>query len=295
MHFIPAALCLLFMLPFFRLTAEEKYYVIDHEGAGFELFLQLRTIAIILSGIVYVALTLFLINKHQKRIRDTFSDIEKINLRWLQYLTAGISLIWVAVIFGTEETTFALVVVFVLFIGIYGIRQIPIFAHAPTTQQDGMMVKPPDEHTATLETTEAEPIHSEIRKYRKSGLSEADLDQIHMQLNVLMEREKLFSQPDISLNEVARKLDIHPNYLSQVINTRMQKNFYDYINAQRIEEFLHLVADPAQQQYTLLALAFQCGFNSKSSFNRNFKKATGESPSEYLNRTHINLRDTPEH
>jgi AraC-like DNA-binding protein len=74
-----------------------------------------------------------------------------------------------------------------------------------------------------------------------------------------------------------------------VINTRLNKNFYDYINAQRVEAFIRLVAEPQYRRYTLLALAFQCGFNSKSSFNRNFKKVMGDSPSEYLERIHITL------
>ncbi len=74
-----------------------------------------------------------------------------------------------------------------------------------------------------------------------------------------------------------------------MINARLQKTFYDYINAHRVEAFTQLVSDPAQRRYTLLALAFQCGFNSKSSFNRNFKKVMGESPSDYLDRMQVVL------
>lgn len=296
-HFIPAIACLIYMTKFFMLSGVEKYYIIEHEGVGYTLFLQIRSIAIILSGIIYVILTLILLSRHQHSIRDNFSDIEHINLKWLQYLTAGIGLIWLSVIFGTEEITFTIVVVFVLFIGIYGIRQTPIFASGhmptypratdiPTNALSSETVIPPSADIALATANAiAQP------KYKKSGLSEEDVTALHDRLAELMLREQLFTQPDITLGEVARKLGTHPNYLSQVINARLNKTFYDYINAHRVEAFIQAVNDPKQQHYTLLALAFQCGFNSKSSFNRNFKKVMGESPSEYLDRMQVVLED----
>lgn len=297
-HFIPALACLMYMTKFFMLTGSEKYYIIDNEGVGYELFLLIRFIAIILSGIVYVVLTLILLNRHQRSIRENFSDIEHINLKWLQYLTAGISLIWISVIFGTDEITFSIVVIFVLFIGIYGIRQTPIFAsgHPLGTPISivGEQVNNAIDHADTnidagdVIANEPQDIIAQT-KYRKSGLSEGDIDALHRKLTDLMLKEALYTQPDITLGEVARRLDTHPNYLSQVINARLQKTFYDYINAHRVEAFIQAVNDPRQRHYTLLAIAFQCGFNSKSSFNRNFKKVMGESPSDYLDRMQVVL------
>lgn len=291
LHFIPAIMCLVCMSGFFSLPAEEKYYIIDNEGVGYTTFLMIRSLAIMASGVVYVALTLFLLFRHQQRIRDNFSDIEKVNLKWLQYLTVGISLIWIAVIFGTEELTFSIVVVFVLFIGIYGIRQTPIFTAVHATIPGALPEEPGSVNNSATNIPVVEETTDNTTKYKKSGLSEADRTLIADQLQKLMESEHLFTQPDITLGEVARKLDIHSNYLSEVINSRFNKNFYDYINAQRVTAFLSLVSDPKQRQYTLLALAFQCGFNSKSSFNRNFKKATGDTPSEYLQRMHVTLKE----
>ena len=86
--------------------------------------------------------------------------------------------------------------------------------------------------------------------------------------------------------DLARRLNTHPNYLSQVINEKEGKNLYDYVNTLRIEEFIKLVSQPHNQNLTLLSLAYECGFNSKSSFNRYFKKTTGQSPSEYLKQLH---------
>ena len=97
-----------------------------------------------------------------------------------------------------------------------------------------------------------------------------------------MQEEKLYKNSELTLADLSQKLNVHPNVLSQVINSAEQKNFYDYINCQRIEEFKRIILLPENQKFTLLSLAFECGFNSKTAFNRNFKKATGISPSEYL-------------
>jgi AraC-like DNA-binding protein len=142
----------------------------------------------------------------------------------------------------------------------------------------------------TPEIIEPVSVSNSVReKYKKSGLNEQDLEMIHNRLTELMQSEKLYTDPEITLGDVAQKLNIHPNYLSQVINTILNKNFYDYINSQRVEEFKSVVKDPKNQHYTLLSLAFGCGFNSKSSFNRNFRKVTGLSPSHYLLQIHVSL------
>ena len=97
-----------------------------------------------------------------------------------------------------------------------------------------------------------------------------------------MNTEKLFKENDLTLAQLASRLNTHPNYLSQVINDKENKSFFDYINTLRTKEFIEIVSNADNQKYTLMGLAFECGFNSKSSFNKYFKKITGKSPSEYL-------------
>ena len=105
-----------------------------------------------------------------------------------------------------------------------------------------------------------------------------------------MTNHKLFTESELTLAALAKTLDVHPNHLSQVINSYERKNFYDYINFQRVEEFKRLAPQPDNKNYTLLSMAYECGFNSKTSFNRNFRKVTGISPSEYLLQQHISLK-----
>jgi AraC-like DNA-binding protein len=97
-----------------------------------------------------------------------------------------------------------------------------------------------------------------------------------------MTDEKPFTEPELSLNDLAGRLSISPNQLSQVINEQFGKNFWDYVNQHRIQEVETQFRRGVHRKQTLLAIALDAGFNSKASFNRAFKKFTGQTPSEYL-------------
>ena len=152
--------------------------------------------------------------------------------------------------------------------------------------------QPPVDNLSLLESGEPPAItsvHSENSKYEKSLLSDRQLENIHVELMKLMQNEKLYLTPELTLPMVSELLNVHPNTLSEVINRAEQKNFFDFINTMRVEEFKERVVKPENHNYTLLSIAHDCGFNSKTSFNRNFKNITGKSPSEYLKTIRITL------
>lgn len=120
------------------------------------------------------------------------------------------------------------------------------------------------------------------KKYAKSGLSDNEVKSIEAALNAYIASEKPFLDPDLSLKKLAQQIDINPNQLSQVINTQTNKNFFDYINSHRIKELMQILKDQKSKKFTLLSLAYEAGFNSKSTFNSSFKKLTGLTPSEYM-------------
>lgn len=119
------------------------------------------------------------------------------------------------------------------------------------------------------------------RKYKKSLFSEESLSQYQEKLLALMEKEKPYLDPNLSLRSLANLLEIPPNHLSQLLNQGFDKNFAEYINLYRVEAFKAKAADPTQQHLTILALAYESGFNSKTVFNTFFKKATGKTPKVY--------------
>ncbi len=112
------------------------------------------------------------------------------------------------------------------------------------------------------------------------GLSD-ELLSVRDKLLNYMTREQPYLDPDLSLSDLARHLHLNPVQLSQVINTGVGKNFNDFINEYRVVEFQRQLHDPLKGHLSFLGLALDCGFNSKATFNRAFKKITGQSPKEY--------------
>jgi len=119
-------------------------------------------------------------------------------------------------------------------------------------------------------------------KYKKSSLTEERASDYLEQITNLLESERLYLQPDLTIQEISDKLNVPKHYLTESLNTYMGKNFYTLINEYRIREFKDLAAQDKNRHLTLLALAYDSGFNSKSAFNLVFKKQTGETPSQFL-------------
>lgn len=114
---------------------------------------------------------------------------------------------------------------------------------------------------------------------RKTLLSEKELQNLKNKLQGLMQNEKLYLEPNLTLTDLSKNLGVNSSVLSYVINNGFGKNFNDFINEFRIEEVKNKLK--TANDSTLLGIAFDCGFNSKATFNRAFKKFTGFSPKEF--------------
>lgn len=272
-HLMPVVILILLAIPFYALSGEEKIKVYEHDGEGFVWYNILQVILIVVLGLGYAFWSLLLIQKHQLSVQQLYSNTEGKNLRWLQYLSIGLGGIWLLVIAFDDAIIFAGVAILVLFIGFFGINQVPIFYSRPEDKEEELEI--------VEEISPSKPEAPE--RYVKSGLKAVDVDLIYERLTHTMEQDRLYLQSDLSLAELAAHLHIHPNHLSQVINVRSQKNFFHYINTLRVEAFIQLASDPVyRERHTLLAIAFDCGFNSKSTFNKYFKQHTGQTPTQFF-------------
>ena len=120
-------------------------------------------------------------------------------------------------------------------------------------------------------------------KYEKSALSEPRKQKMLDELQSYMQNRKPHLNPELTLAQLAEALNIQPKYLSQVINEKLGKNFFDFVNCYRIEEAKAKLVNPPDEKITVLEVLYDVGFNSKSSFNAAFKKATGMTPSQFRN------------
>ncbi|KAI9449143.1 helix-turn-helix domain-containing protein [Russula earlei] len=118
------------------------------------------------------------------------------------------------------------------------------------------------------------------KRYQKSALDASMLDEYENILTKFMEQHKIYLDAELSLEELAQKVKIPKHHLTQLLNDRLKKNFYKFINEYRINEAINKLKDPTNE-VNILSLAYDCGFNSKSSFNSYFKQLTGYTPSGY--------------
>lgn len=263
-HFIPFVLLIVLAIPFYSLPGVEKIQIFLHQGAGYEWYMLTQISLIVSSGFMYVFWSFRLIQASQKNLKQKSSSVKSKHLQWLKYLSFGLAGIWVLVLFFDDQIIFGGATTLVCLIGVLGINQVPVFVG-----------------NFALQPLDPAPASNQAR-YAKSGLSPSQSDTLFEQLNQLMNQEQVYKNPELSLGELAERLNVHANYLSQVINEKTGKNFYHYISQLRVEAFLRIAALPHKQHYSLLALAFECGFNSKSTFNKYFKTVTGETPSAYF-------------
>ena len=123
---------------------------------------------------------------------------------------------------------------------------------------------------------------NEKEKYKFTGIDEATSLEIFNEVSQAIKQKELYLNPDITLNVLAKKVTIQVNILSQVINQNAHLNFRDFINTFRIEKAREQITEKVQKGFTIASIAFDCGFNSLSAFNRAFKKGTGYTPSEFI-------------
>lgn len=231
-------------------------------------------------GIIYVLLTIKVVRDFNSKIKNSFSSIERINLKWLMHLTIGLSIVWGVVVLSyivnfisTKEihmNQFIYITASVLIysIGYFSLRQPQIFS--PRIQK-------PD----TAPVTDSMKQMEKSTSYQKSGLSEEEGISYQKNLIELMERDKPYLNNELTLRDLADKLAMSTHNLSEILNTRIKQNFYDFINSYRIEEVKQRLAQGESEKFSLIAIAFDSGFNSKTAFNTVFRKITGLTPSQY--------------
>lgn len=122
----------------------------------------------------------------------------------------------------------------------------------------------------------------ESKKYKKSGLTPEKSKEIVNKLNSEVKKRTLYLNPQLTLSDLAEAIDVSTNILSQALNENLGKNYYEYINEFRLEHFIKLFKHPNYNQFTMLSIAFESGFNSKSTFNAYFKTSKGMTPREYF-------------
>ncbi|MCG8426980.1 MAG: AraC family transcriptional regulator [Chromatiales bacterium] len=293
-HFIPFGIALIIALTLvFQFTPDEfRQHIYAEEGPlGLDLASALMTIGGLISIGYYLIASLRLLVQHRRLIQNRFSYLERISLSWLRnlllvlaslyfvYLSAiGIDL-WLDRTDQWEDRLLYVAIVGAIYlIGIFGIRQPTVFRYRGQSK-NGTDVARQDEVLRLVESDESADIEEE--KYRKSALSYTQSVDLLVEIERYMVEERPYLDNQLSLPELASQLSLSPNWLSQAINEVKKVNFFDFVNAYRVEEAQRLLAQAGEAKVNILDIAMASGFNSKSAFYTAFKKFTGLTPSQF--------------
>jgi len=274
-HLIPfIASVILFSIEYYSQTIDFKISSIETESFKNQWDYAIVIMSMTLSSLCYFLWSVKLLKQYNRRIKTYFSETSEYDLVWLKtlmvasaviysliYLAFDIDLIFPLASFRyLHQFSFILGSIYIIVLGFFGHRQGNLF----TDKKIGMVLtesKPISEKTYSLDNSENDFIQA-LLKY--------------------MSEQKPFLIPELTIVSLADELKVSSEYFSNIINSKLGKNFYDFINHYRIEEFKTRCLLPENKSFTLIAIAYDCGFNSKATFNRVFKNITGNTPGEYV-------------
>jgi len=256
-HFALFALFFVLSIPVYFQGTEGQYFIYLQRLIG-----SPWVFLVIQSG-YYLYQSRRLLRMHKKNIVEKFSNVEGMDVSWLNLIFWIFILIFVfttiatpwllhSIRFSNFNTISSIFFSLILFFIVYkGIRQkIPI---------------------ESLVVSDNEP---------KISTSDMIL-RLKEKLLAYMSSDKPYLDPNLTLTQLAKQLTISRNQLSEVINTGVGDNFYNFINKYRIDEVKQLIRNDSKKRFKIISLAYEAGFNSKSSFNNIFKKMMGLTPSAY--------------
>lgn len=267
---------ILHFMPFILFIGFLSYPLISGINSAAAENLGYPNIKLIISPIYFV-LTLLTLRQHRKRLLNEFSYIDHMRHFWLNWVAYGGFVLWLVAVLGyiynwsNNYTTTILpdyllisfLAVFLFILAYIGFNRTHIFQPNSIADKD------------------VEELKAEIDKKD----DDQNLDEEFNSLKGIMEKEKPFLDPKLSLSRLAEISQLPTAKLSQVINTSANQNFFEFVNSYRVEEVKARLDQADLNTYSILGIAEESGFNSKASFNRIFKNHTGMTPSQYISKT----------
>ncbi|HKK38950.1 MAG TPA: helix-turn-helix domain-containing protein, partial [Cryomorphaceae bacterium] len=227
--------------------------------------------------IMYTYLAYREVIKTESQVKQAVSNLGAQDLSWCKTLLYGISIIVLAdsglsvyeLNYPPVEVVFNLgLIIAIMLIGFFAILGYKGTVQAKILLPDFLLARDQDSSHLTTSSTD-------------SLFTEKQAEELEKQLLAVMEEERPYLDESIALSDLAAKINLTDKRLSELLNKHLKTNFYDFINHYRVEAFKDMVIDETYAHLTFLALAYESGFKSKTSFNRVFKQRTGLSPSEY--------------
>lgn len=275
MHFIPAILYLFFISIPFLISLFRDEYIFNYLEFLNENSLILFSVLMVYL-IVYILCAFKLVRKYSKAMEANFSTIDKDDFNWVKQMlriclvvcTIDLGINIYEIITGNEydgvnPVILFLIVAMIFYLGYYGVRQSKVLLPE-------FLIK--DIAHLNTNTSPSQTISKATRN---------EFNELQLKLETVFLEQKPYLDEDLTLNKLAQLIPTTDKKLSMLLNQYMDTTFYDLVNSYRIEAVKTKLQSEDFENYTLLGIAFESGFKSKTSFNRIFKKETGMSPSAY--------------
>lgn len=273
-------------------------YYYGHKYAGLkevpaELLQSPRTIFIQLikpaQQIFYFFLARKVLLSYRQSINHLFSETSRFDLNWAKYLLNGFLILVLCFV-----VIFPLMVRFpdrfdllLLINMVIATPYIYIATYKGMMQHTIWQIQPGTNKTTVVhemeETEKATGTDDQKSNVVRTGLGREKIEELSRRITHLMKKEKLYQETELTLQQLAKKLQVPAYQVSQTLNEGMGKNFYDLVNGYRVNEAKTLLLDSRNRNFTILSVGFEAGFNSKTTFNTVFKKFTGLTPTEFRN------------
>ncbi|MBC7931256.1 MAG: AraC family transcriptional regulator [Rubrivivax sp.] len=270
LHFVPAAACALYLMPYYFQSAEAKLAAlqIEYTQPTMGQWYYVRSAAVVAHFLAYLVVVMVMLWRFTRRVRRGDAGGDRGALAQVRFLVAACLVIWVAALlrFALDQTARTnLLVPLLISAVVYGLGYM------------AMREPEPEARAVEKEETPTAP------KYERSTLTPERAERYTKKLLQVMETERPYTDGALNLQKLAARLSIPVQHLSQIVNERLNQSFTDFVNAYRVEEAKRKLLDPSLSHYSVLAIAEDVGFNSKSSFNAVFKKHAGMTPTEFRN------------
>ncbi|MFT3682132.1 MAG: helix-turn-helix domain-containing protein [Ferruginibacter sp.] len=238
-----------------------------------KLLYALAAAVIIFQSVLYTTVAFLKIRRHQKNVQLFSSDTAAIDLSWLERIIIILfttSLLFASYSFLNDMPAPNVYINFiellaVFFIAYYSLKQKEIY---PANEK---------ERTELIAFNEEPPEPDPKRKI----VADEDIDGLKDRLTRLMTKQEPYLDSELNLVKLADMMSISSHQLSYLINTGFNENFFQYINTYRVAKAKDLLSNNEKNNLSILGIAFESGFNSKTSFNTTFKKITSKTPSEF--------------
>jgi len=272
LHLLPFLIHLIYSYEFFLLDDAARIEMQTKLYATGELYEErFWLVAKVFHNFIYFIFSAQIVFQYRKHIEEVSSSIDKNFHRWLWVFSSSLLIpvfVISAVIIKDYRASSLSLMATSIFVYIFAVYLAALF-------------KPEIFHAFPHRIPKPLQDKNIKKKYENSNLKDAQKEKLIAKLQQYIQEEKPYQEPELTLTDLAERVHIPSNYLSQVINEKMDCTFMDFINQHRVEEAKDKLKNEKFSHYTIIAVAYEVGFNSKSAFYAAFKKHAKTTPSEF--------------